>query len=268
MVLIKNILVPDLGGLSGLEIIDIFVSIGETTKKGDPIVLVETEKASMEIVSDFSGEIIKLHVSKGLKISTGMLLADIEAFTNEDDSIDKVIKSQVEPKKENHQHTEFIKKEIEPQFHIGFHAGPAVRKLARELGINLNQVLPTGLKNRVTLDDIKKFARDRQFNQNAGERIEQKPKLPDFSQWGLIEEKKLNNIKMKTAENMLRNWNLIPHVTHFDEADITSLEEFRAQQQLVMKDSGIKISPLIFVMKAVAQALKDYHQLLFYQLQL
>jgi pyruvate dehydrogenase E2 component (dihydrolipoamide acetyltransferase) len=264
---IKNILVPDLGGLSGLEIIDIFVAVGDNIQKGEPIVLVETEKASMEIVSDFQGKIIKLYVNKGLKISTGVLLADIEIVDANNIPVQDSLKDRVDIKNSSDAPEEKKIESINQKndnkkdyLKTGFHAGPAVRKLARELGIDLNQVLPTGLKGRVTLDDVKKFARDRHSGQPSVQNRSQKPRLPDFSQWGVVEEKTLSNIKIKTAENMSRNWTLIPHVTHFDEADITSLEQFRTYQQSLMKDSGIKISPLIFIMKAIAQALKDYPQ--------
>jgi pyruvate dehydrogenase E2 component (dihydrolipoamide acetyltransferase) len=249
--------VPALGGLHDLEVIDILVHVGDSLAVDQPILILETEKASMEIVSDQAGIVQELLLKKGDKVSAGMIVLTL----NEQNVL---VTENVSPPVVEQKKTEVILdvpvlNTVIPHpvsSSLNIYAGPAVRKLARELNVALEGIRGTGLHGRITLDDLKSSVREKIKNPN----VQQSRSLPDFSQWGAVHEQKLSSIQQKSAQAMEANWKAIPHVTQFDEADITALEQFRLQQQDKASQQGTKLTPLIFVIKAVITSLKKFPQ--------
>ncbi len=253
--MIKEILLPDLGeGIDSAEVSEVFVSPGKTIKENDIILVLESEKASMEIPAEIGGKIKKVQVVPGSTVTTGQCLITLET-TGKKTSKQKARKQKeparpatttaIEPKKQ----TEAKQKRDKAS------ASPGVRRLSRELKIDLQTIKGTGLKGRVTKEDLHTFIR------NKMESLSGAPPQPgaktDFSQWGKIEVQKLTKIKGIIARRMQQSWQTIPHVTQFDEADITAL---RAHRQKLNKDINTKkkkVTLLPFFMKAAANLLKE-----------
>lgn len=271
---IKEIHVPDIGNFSAVEIIEVSVKTGDTVKAEDSIVTLETEKASMEIPSPFSGVITDLKVKMGDKVSQGTLLALIEVSETTAETKPET-KAAAQPAAVSAPPpaaapAPVAAPVVAPTVSVapsssadlsGMHAGPATRRLAREFGIDLSKVRGTGRKGRIVTKDLQDYVKAILQNPSTGGSIsvEKAPEV-DFSQFGEIEVKPLNRIKKWTAKNLHRNWVSIPHVTQFDEADVTELEIFRQENKDAAEANGIKLTPLAFIMKAVVSALKAYPQ--------
>lgn len=267
---IKEIHVPDIGNFSAVEVIEVLVKTGDTVKVEDTLVTLETEKASMEIPSPFSGVIQDLKVKVGDKVSQGTLLATIKV--NEADvsapllSVSPAVSTSVAASVA----TSAAALAVAPVsisvpstvmlVSGSVHAGPATRRIAREFGIDLSKVRGTGRKDRIVTKDLQNYVKAILQNPSTGEINTEKAPEVDFSQFGEIEVKPLNRIKKWTAKNLHRNWVSIPHVTQFDEVDVTELEIFRQENKQAAKANGIKLTPLAFIMKAVVSALKTYPQ--------
>jgi pyruvate dehydrogenase E2 component (dihydrolipoamide acetyltransferase) len=144
----------------------------------------------------------------------------------------------------------------------GIHAGPSVRKLAREFGVDLNAVSATGPKQRILKEDVQVYVKSRLSQSSAGGGVMGLPSMPsvDFAKFGPIETQALSRIKKISGKNLHRNWLLVPHVTQFGEADITEMEDFRVARNAMLEKKGIKITPLVFILKAVVSALKQFPQ--------
>ncbi|NOQ68742.1 MAG: dihydrolipoyllysine-residue acetyltransferase [Gammaproteobacteria bacterium] len=276
---IKDILVPDIGDFDGVEVIEILVAAGDSINLEDAIVSLESDKAAMEIPSPFAGTVKEIKVNLGDKVSEGDLLVSIEA--SEDSTVaieempaetgasaeDSAVKTEPAaastpppapaPTAPRPSPTASIK--INEEGFKKAHASPSVRKFARELGADLSQMTGTGIKNRILKEDVKIWVKQAlsQGTQGSGLAVEPMPEI-DFTQFGDIEIQQLTRINKLTGKFLHRNWVSIPHVTQFDEADITELEKFRKQLNEENQKEGIRITVLVFLMKALVSALKEF----------
>ena len=258
---LKEVAIPDIGGSSNVDVIEIFVKVGDTIKMDTPLVTLESDKASMEIPSTDEGIVKKIHVKIGDKVSKGSPLLQIESSKSLAETV--VVETPKEPTIE-------AAKPQAPIIHDApvsssnstmVLAGPSVRRLARALGVNLTDVIGSGRKSRVTQEDIEAYVKQRlQQPAASGASPFALPQAPiiDFSQFGPIETKPLSKIKKISGQNLHRAWLQIPHVTQFDEADITDLEQFRKSQTTLVEKEGIKLTPLAFITKAVCRALQEF----------
>lgn len=281
MTAIKEVLVPDLGNIAGAEVIEVAVKPGAKVNKEDTLITLESDKASMDIPSPVAGTIKEVKVKVGDKLATGDLILLVEVSVEESSTQTDTAKSEgkkEEPKetkekppaeksaasaKPEQSEPEKSKEASSKEAAVNsagaeIHAGPSVRRLAREFGVDLSRVKPTGPKERILKEDVQAFVKKALAGgAGMGSALPQTP-VVDFSQFGAIENKPLSRIKRLTAVNLHRNWVLIPHVTQFDEADITELEAFRKEQQKQAEKQSIKLTPLVFVMKAVVTTLKEF----------
>jgi pyruvate dehydrogenase E2 component (dihydrolipoamide acetyltransferase) len=268
-----DVFVPDIGG-DEVEVTDIMVAVGDVVEADQSILNVEGDKASMEVPAPFAGTVKEIKVTVGGKVSTGSLVFVFETQGSAPAAAPvAAAPAQAAPAKPapaaapaaSAQKDEFVAND---QY---AHASPVVRRLAREFGVNLARVKGTGRKNRVLKEDVQNYVKElvkqvesgqlsKGGNTGGGElNLIPWPKV-DFSKFGEVEEKKLSRIQKLSGANLHRNWVQIPHVTQFDEADITTLEAFRKEQNVLAekKKMGVKITPLVFVMKAAAKALEEF----------
>ena len=267
--MIKDLELPDLGeGIDGAEISEISVSVGDEITKDQTVLILESDKASMEIPSDFTGTLKEILVSTGDEVSTGQLLMKIDSSDEssdqdkKEDETDKTAgssdsKSKVEDSAlGNKASTQAPKLDLNLSYSDGIFASPGVRRLARELQINLNHINGTGEKNRITKDDLNNYIL-RQMASSSGSSIPTPVVQEDYSQWGEIENQKLTKIKRITGKRLQAAWQTIPHVTQFDEADITDLDSYRKKLKEKLLKDGIKVTFLPFLIKALTHALKE-----------
>ena len=246
-----EIKVPNLGEAEDTEIIEISSAAGDQIKKNDPLIVLESEKAAMEVPSDYEGKLLEIRVKEGEKVKEGMVFAVIEV--SESEQINKQEK-QEEAAAESEQKTV---QQTEPQqkekiiSNEGINCGPAVRKISRELGIDLKRILGTGKDGLITKDDLKKHI----ATLSEGGQSITYPKLDDLAEFGPYDLHNQSKIRMAGANNLSKAWNSIPHVTHFEEADITKLEKQRKELNAL---GNVKITPLAFIIKAVAIALLEH----------
>ena len=282
---IKDILVPDIGDFEGVEVIEILVAAGDSIAEEEPIVSLESDKAAMEIPSPFAGTVKEIKVTMGDKVSEGDLLITMEASdaTASSEALDE--KTGTETSKETSTQTESTPPAPAPTTQAqqpqtqktarrpsptasvkvdeeGFrkaHASPSVRKFARELGADLAQINGSGNKGRIIKDDVKAWVKQALASgtQGSGLGIEPMPEI-DFSQFGDIEIQELTRINKLTGKFLHRNWLTVPHVTQFDEADITELEKFRKQLNKENEKNGARVTVLAFLMKALVSAMKEF----------
>ena len=274
-------LVPDLGGAADVEVIEVSVKVGDELAEGDSLVVLETDKASMEIPVTFAGSVLEIKVAEGDKVNVGdtiaVLMSKAEALVEPSEVVLQVAVEPevlVAPLVQAKQAVAANPAPAQAQASVApdgvavvansaAHAGPAVRMLARELGVDLAQVASTGPRDRVLKEDIQAFVKQKLQQPAApsmqGQGIAQPPEI-DFSQFGAIDRVKMNKIKRITAQNMTRSWLNVPHVTQFDHADITELEVFRKGLKAEAEQRGTKVTPLPFMLKACAMALLEYPQ--------
>lgn len=283
---IKDILVPDIGDFDGVEVIEIIVSVGDTINIEDPLVSLESDKAAMEIPAEMAGVVKEIKVALGDKVSQGDLLLKLEVSdsaadnNNESSAPENTPEPATEetpaavetarpevakpaaPASQNQAPQRPSPTHILPVDEAAFskaHASPAVRKFARELGADLGQMKGSGAKGRILKDDVKAWVKQALATGSSGNTlgVEPMPEI-DFSQFGDIEIQPLTKINKLTGKFLHRNWVNIPHVTQFDEADITELEAFRKQLNNENKKEGIRLTVLAFLMKALVSALKEF----------
>lgn len=272
-----QVTVPDLSGHSNVAIIEIAVKVGDSIKEDDTIMTLETDKATMEVPSTATGVIKELKVAVGGKVSQGDLIMLVETVGGATVSAANTAPASpqasapVAPVA-----TESVAKAApaapvavvdEASFTKAF-ASPSMRKLARELGVDLGKVKGTGTKGRITENDVKSFVKGVMTGQisngaaassgsGVGLDLLPWPKV-DFAKFGPVERKEMTRIKKISGGNMARNWIMIPHVTVFEKADITDMEEFRKQLNEEYKRAEIKVTPLAFLIKASVFALKKF----------
>lgn len=271
---IEDIFVPDVGGDEAVDVIEIIASVGDFLNEEDGIITLETEKATMDVPTPISGKLVEILVNAGDKVKTGSLIARIEK-TVVSSTPKEVVKEEVIVKNETPAKVESKVETVSVESHVTkttgkAYASPSVRRLAREYGVDLVLVNGTGPKNRILKDDIRLYIKSvlsnpscanltTSSNTAGGLGFELAPlKEIDFSKFGEIEVVELSKIQKISGPSLQRNAIIIPHVTQFDEADITELEEFRKEQNTIYSkmNSDVKISPLVFAVKAVAKALR------------
>ncbi len=273
---IEEVYVPDLGDDKDVDLIDVLVAVGDTVAKEMGLITLETEKASMDVPATFGGEILELYVEAGMKVNSGDLIAKMTKTVVMENKLPTPAETatpvQTEAPKETKQQST-IQEAMAKTSIIStpensnvlstkatkVYASPSVRKVAREFGVDLGFVKGSGKKNRILKDDIKAYVKE-QLNKPAsvassglGFNLPELKEI-DFSKFGEIETLELNRIQKISGPSLHRNWVSIPHVTQYDEADITELEKFRKEQNALA--DGFKLSPLVFVVKAVAKALE------------
>ena len=272
--------VPDIGDFDAVEITEVLVSVGDQIAEEDSLITVETDKASMEIPSSHAGTVKEIKVNVGGQISEGNVVVVLETSASvapaetTAEAPKEEVPAPVAAPAEAPQPTPApaIQAEnkpsptanIDPVSFKNAHASPAVRKFARELGVDLSKVGGSGRSSRIVKEDVQAFVKKVMTTGGASVNgggaalgVEPMPEI-DFSQFGEVEVQALSKINKLTGKFLHRNWVTIPHVTQFDEADITSLEAFRKQSNLEYADQGVKFTMLSFIMKAVAAGLKKY----------
>ncbi len=275
---VKDILVPDIGDFEGVEVIEIMVSAGDAIGVEDPLVSLESDKAAMEIPSPQAGTIKEVKVSIGDKVSQGDLLVTMEVSaetpaaeeTPAEEPEQPPPAPAAEPEKPAapapadkpapaHRPPPVAPSPVDEAGFRKAYASPSVRKFARELGADLGQISGSGNKGRILKEDVTAFVKKVMTAGGPGGGLGVAP-MPeiDFSQFGDIESQPLTRINRLTGQFLHRNWVTVPHVTQFDEADITELETFRKQLNEEHKNEGTRVTVLAFLMKALVSALKEY----------
>lgn len=276
----KEIRVPDLSGSSDVPIIEIGVAAGDEVDIEDPLITLESDKASMDVPSPFKGKILELTVKEGDTVSEGDVIGYMEvagakkaapkkAAPEKADSKPQSAPSAKQASPAGSPSPEAQMAAHKPRDGKLVHAGPAVRMLARELGVDLGLVKPSGPKDRVLKEDVQAYVKQAIANQgkaqaaapaaSGGAGIPAVPEV-DFSQFGDVEEKPMGRLLKMGATNLHRSWLNVPHVTQFDEADITELENFRKAMKAEAEAQGAKLTPLPFLVKACAFALRKFPQ--------
>ncbi|WP_339117732.1 pyruvate dehydrogenase complex dihydrolipoyllysine-residue acetyltransferase [Halomonas sp. BMC6] len=276
----KEIRVPDLSGSSDVPIIEIGVAAGDEVDVEDPLITLESDKASMDVPSPFKGKILELTVKEGDTVSEGDVIGYMEvagakkaapkkAAPEKADSKPQSAPSAKQASPAGSPSPEAQMASHKPRDGKLVHAGPAVRMLARELGVDLGLVKPSGPKDRVLKEDVQAYVKQAIANQgkaqaaapaaSGGAGIPAVPEV-DFSQFGEVEEKPMGRLLRMGATNLHRSWLNVPHVTQFDEADITELENFRKAMKAEAEAQGAKLTPLPFLVKACAFALRKFPQ--------
>ena len=256
--MIKEIVLPDLGeGIESATISEVPLSAGEHVKKDDVLLVLESDKASMEIPSDYDGKITEVLVEEGKDVVTGEPLFKIEIQDSTKEEIEEETKKEDKTKEQTEVKVE-SKAVFEPNIaRVGddVFASPGVRRLARELGIDLRLIKGTGAKGRTTKEDLHSYIR---IKMQEGSGLSKPPKKPiDFSQWGDIEYQKLTKVNKITGSRLQEAWQDIPHVTQHNSADITDLNDYRKKLKSEAEKDGIKITFLPFLMKASVLVLKE-----------
>lgn len=287
VVAVKEIQVPDIGDASNVDVIEVLVSVGDDITVDQGLITLETDKATMEVPAPFAGKLLSLTVKVGDKVSQGSVIATIEttsvatasagsapapvaqaaapAPVAQEAAPAPVAAAPSRPPVPHHPSAGA------PVVTGVVHASPAVRRLAREFGVDLTQVTGSGRKGRIMKEDVQAYVKYELSRPKAtaatsvaagnggGLQVIAAPKV-DFSKFGEVEEIPLSRIQKISGPNLHRNWVTIPHVTQFDEADITEMEEFRKQQNdaAAKKKADYKITPLVFMMKAVAKTLQQF----------
>ncbi len=272
---VQPVALPDLGGAEDVDVIEISVAVGDEVDEGDTLIVLETDKASMEVPAPFGGKITAFSISVGDKVNEGDSLCEIETEAVaspgvvEESKVATEVVAPVAPAASAPAPTapsgagsvSGVEKKALSGKGSEVYAGPAVRSLARELGVDLSAVKGTGPKGRIQKDDLHNFVK-RRLNEKpkaeatGGAGIPQVPAI-DFSKFGEIDMVKMTKIDKVTAFNMQRSWLNVPHVTQWDDADITDLEEFRKGMKAEAEKMGKKLTPLPFLIKACALALQS-----------
>ena len=269
---LKKILIPDIGDFKDVPVIEVLVQVGDTVNVEDSLVTLESEKATIEIPSPHAGVIKEILIKAGDKVSEGSAIMAIEAAmnaTNKDSRADANTaqeKSKDQPIKiaasDNNQSSS-AQLEQPVKSTLKAHASPSVRRFARELGVNLELITGSGPKQRIVKEDVQAFVKaalsksQNPNNTGAGLNLLPWPQV-DFAKFGPVEPQPLSRIKQIAGANLHRNWVMIPHVTQFDEADITDLEEMRKEFNESDKKNKVKLTFLAFLMKALIAPLKKF----------
>ena len=283
---IKQVLIPDIGDFADVPVVEVLVKVGDEVKAEDPLISLESDKATIEIPAPFSGSITELHVKPGDKVTEGTLIARIqsseavaEIVTKESEFEDNAVAMDQQVTKVASETSDIVHTSVEndqkslasdkappPSATAALtkpHAGPSVRRFAHQLGVNLVLVTGSGPKQRILKQDVQAYVKAELIKTQAGNQggaafdLLPWPQV-DFAKFGPVEVKSLSRIKQIAGKNLHRNWVMIPHVTQFDEADITGLEALRKESNQTEKTDHIKLTLLSFLMKALIAALKKF----------
>ncbi len=263
--------VPDIGDFEDVDVIEILAQAGDTVAPEDPLVTLESDKATMDIPAPVGGQLESIRVTVGDKVSEGHVIATISpsAVVDSAEHIPSAPVTATEPPRATTSGTSTTAPANDavptstPATHASkSYASPSIRKFARELGVDISSVSGSGRKGRIVKSDVQEFVKSviagKQANASTGGFA--LPELPaiDFSQFGPIETQALTKIKRITGQNLQRSWITAPHVTQFDEADITDLEDFRKSKLTDAKEHNVKLTLLAFLIKAVVVVLRKY----------
>jgi len=259
--------IPDLGEAEDVEVIEICVKPGDIVSEEDPIIVLESDKAAMEIPTSLGGKVLEIKVSIGDKVSAGSPFLEIEGDADEPSidiqkpAIDSVMTPEIPQtlnKLEEAIEQPIIAATPQDSSNRGsFYAGPAVRKLAREFGIQLSLVAPSGPKNRIQKEDLHAFVKARLSGASNSKFTFTQPNI-DYSKWGSVKEQPLSKFQKSSLTNLHTSWINIPHVTQHDECDLSELLDLRSQ---LNAKHELKISPLAFIAKVTAEVLTDFPML-------
>ncbi len=256
-----EIKVPNIGDFKDVEVIEVLVSKGQTLKKNDPLITIESDKSSVEIPSNFDGKVKTLKTKVGDKVSEGDLILILENNNEAEEKVEKKLSIEKEIKKTQEIKLETKKTSTDQNkvFNISS-ASPKVRKFARELGVDINQVTGSERKGRVIESDVKLFVASKSYNvANNENKINEKIKQEySHTEFGEVEIKDIPRVKKLSSKYLMNSWTNIPHVTNHDEADITELEEFRTSLTDLYTGEKKKITPLAFIIKALTTSLKKF----------
>ena len=277
---IIEVTVPDIGDATDVDIIEMLVEEGDVVEEETGLITLETDKATMDVPAPQAGKVVSLKVKVGDKVSQGSLVLMLEVAGQTSVSQPAQAASAPPPTAASAQAPQTQPQKSAPVPHhpsaaeinkIGrVHASPSVRRVAREFGVDLSQVTGTERKGRISKEDVQSFVKyelsrpkmspGTNVSQGGGGLQVLPPPKVDFAKFGEVEEVALTRIQKLSGPNLHRNWVTIPHVTQFEEADITDIEDFRKQQNQIAEKRklGVKITPLVFMMKAVADAMKHY----------
>lgn len=275
---VMDVKVPAIGGAEDVDVIEVSVAEGDQVNEGDSLIVLESDKASMEVPSPASGKVVSIAIKEGDKVSEGSDIlkleiagakaeapkkpAELKKDTQAPQATQATPSIPAKPSEEKHKTSNQLHPQEIQSAGSEVYAGPAVRQLARQLGVDLGKVKASGPRGRILKDDVRGYVKRIMQSKSAAPAAASGgagiPPIPavDFSQFGEIELVKMNKIKKLTAANMSRNWLNVPHVTQFDDADITDLEEFRKGIKDEAEKAGVKLTPLPFLLKACASALK------------
>ena len=266
---VEQVVVPDTGNADGVTVIEVSIGVGDEVSEGDTIIVLESDKASMEIPSPVSGKVLAISVKEGDSVAQGDLIADVKATGGSTPQVTTTVTKTTAPAAVSGP-APAAKPPVAEETSVAsvgssVHAGPAVRALARELGVNLSNVASTGPRGRITKDDLHNFVKSRLKEVDSGQTVGIGlgiPPIPpsDFAAFGPVERIPMTKIHKLTADNMTRCWLNVPAVTQFDEADITDLEEFRKSMKAEAEKKGVRLTPLPFLVKAAAYALTELPQ--------
>ena len=276
----QELTVPDIGDFDSVSVIEVNVSLGQNIAKDETLITLESDKASMEVPAEFAGELVSLNVKVGDKVSKGTVIGTVKAAVGKPaQSAQVAAENKAAPAKEEaktapstaQKTSDAPVKEQAPAIAIDedafakAYASPAVRRFARELGVDLGKINGTGRNNRILEEDVKSWIKQTLASVASGNVSGTAsgtgiPPIPavDFSKFGEIEEQKLSRINILTGEAMTRCWLNIPHVTQHDKCDITELEAFRQSLKAAAEKRGVRVTMLAFLMKALVAGLKEY----------
>lgn len=283
---VEQIKIPDIGDFDSVDVIEVLVSEGDVVAVDDSLLTLESDKATMEIPSPVSGKVTKVSVSVGDKVSEGTYVLDIEvsgeaaasapAAESKPAPAEKAPEKAAEPTPAPAPKAEPAPAQPSPvaianakpvntqEMGAAYHASPSVRAFARKLGAELSQVSGSGPKGRIMQTDVEAFIKSvmqgsapASAGATGGAGIPPVPVI-DFSQFGETETEELGRIKKISGKFLHTSWLNVPHVTQFDECDITEMDQFRKDMKATAEKQGVKLTPLVFVMKAVVKALQDY----------
>tara|TARA_B100001063_G_scaffold207287_1_gene203110 strand:+ start:264 stop:1523 length:1260 start_codon:yes stop_codon:yes gene_type:complete len=256
-----EIKVPNIGDFRDVEVIEVLVSEGQKLKKNDPLITIESDKSSVEIPSNLDGKIKTLKIKVGDKVSEGDLILILEKNSQILEKLQKKpeVKKEFKKIQQIKSETQQISANQNKVTDISS-ASPKVRKFARELGININQVAGSERKGRVTESDVKLFVASKSNNILNNEKKNNEKLVQEYShsEFGEIETKDIPRVKKLSSKYLMNSWTKIPHVTNHDEADITELEEFRTSLTDIYTGEKKKITPLAFIVKALSTSLKKF----------
>ncbi|MDH5480805.1 MAG: dihydrolipoyllysine-residue acetyltransferase, partial [Nitrosomonas sp.] len=282
---IKQVLIPDIGDFKDVPVIEVLVKLGDQVNAEDSLVTLESDKATIEVPAPFPGVIKKIVVKPGDKVSQGSLILSMavsDVGENDTKDIPDAAIPLAQPDSDIASTTPVLStQESEPKQEIiasqpralsidnvvmtNAHAGPSVRRFARELGVNLNLIVGNGPKQRILKEDVQAFVKAELSKSQGSDLVGATLNLlpwpqVDFAKFGPVELKSLTRIKQITGANLHRNWVMIPHVTQFDEADITDLEALRKESNKTATENkrNIKLTLLAFLMKAITSSLKKF----------
>lgn len=270
----EKVLLPDLGDTESVEVIEINVAVGEHVALEQSVVVVESEKASMDVESTVAGKVVTIHVKEGDQLAGGAVLLDIEATApTEKADTDSSAASQPQPERPTPPPPERAVKApavapvatpaaTAPATGVvaEVYAGPAVRRLAREFGIDLRQVRGSGKKGRLLKEDLQQYVRELISKGSQGAALPSLPEV-DFERYGTVRQERLSKLEQAVGKNMHRNWVNLPHVTQFDNADLTDLEDARAKLKPDAAKRKLKLTPVTFLIRACAMTLQNHSKL-------